>query len=165
VKEIPLKDRGMILVDDEDYPWVSRFVWQPQPGSTTYYAVRLYHVGRGATRRGVPLLLHRLLLPCEPGCEIDHIDGNGLNNQKKNLRLVSTSQNQMNRSAGLRNNSSRYKGVSFNRKNGTWHAYIKAAGKRRHLGYFADEREAAFAYNKAAVELFGEYARPNVIEG
>jgi hypothetical protein len=128
---------------------------------------RKFSYKRGVKREGFVLFMHRLLLSVARGRVVDHLDGNGLNNQKVNLRQVSTRQNQMNRrpnQAG-RPRSSRYKGVSRTGKCTTWQAKIVVEGKRVPLGRFKREVDAARAYNKAAVEYFGEYARLNDIPG
>lgn len=98
------------------------------------------------------------------GMEIDHIDNNRLNDHLSNLRLATRSQNQANCSGRNRlNKKSRYKGVSPNRSN--WQAKIRKNNKIICLGTFDTQEKAACAYNKKAVELFGEYARLNVVGG
>jgi hypothetical protein len=89
---------------------------------------------------------------------VDHINGNGLDNRDENLRLATNSQNQMN-SRKRSGTSSRYKGVSLQRKR--WRAQIKLDGKLIYLGMFDTEEQAAMAYDYAAIELFGEFSRIN----
>lgn len=93
-----------------------------------------------------------------PEHDIDHRDGNETNNKFDNLRECSHSQNMGNRKVGV-NNTSGFKGVSFHKKNQKWRAYITLDKRRRCLGYFDDPASAGDAYFKAAVELFGEFAR------
>jgi len=104
--------------------------------------------------------MHRFILNAPRHKLVDHIDGNGLNNRKANLRLCNHSQNAWNR----RPNSgchSKYKGVYWNKDKKKWHATISKSYKRIHLGYFDNEIEAARAYDKKAKEFFGEFAYLN----
>lgn len=88
--------------------------------------------------------------------EVDHVDGNGLNCQRGNLRPATSAQNKQNQGRH-RDNATGIKGVS--RRRGKWRAQITANGKRQHLGDFETPQEAAVAYQKAAKEAFGEFAR------
>ena len=92
--------------------------------------------------------------------DVDHIDGNGLNNQHSNLRIATRSQNLANRGS-QENNTSGYKGVCWNKKLQKWIAKICIKGETIHIGCFIDKFEAARAYNIAAGRLFGEYAKLN----
>jgi len=96
------------------------------------------------------------------GFDTDHCDGNGLNNQRHNLRPAARSQNNQNghKRAAC---SSKFKGVSWDKKAAKWRAYIRVNAHLRHLGYFQDEQQAATAYNEAAVCLFREFAKTNQI--
>ena len=93
---------------------------------------------------------------------IDHIDRDKANNNIENLREVTLQQNNMNRKSH-KNTSSIYKGVSWDKRYQKWKSQIEINGKSIHLGYFKSETEAAIAYNRAAIELFGEYAKLNEI--
>lgn len=119
---------------------------------------------KGTNRVEVFTRIHRLLLGAtDPKIQVDHINGNKLDNRKKNLRLATNQQNQYN--VGLRkDNTSGYKGVSWYKKGKKWHAAIRNGNKSIHLGYFKTAVEAARAYDKAAVEFFGEYAYLNFPE-
>lgn len=103
--------------------------------------------------------MHRLILGVtNPKIKIDHRDGNGLNNQRHNLREATQAQNLAN--SRPRSGSSRFKGVTF-RSPDKWIAQISKDGKHTYLGIFRDEFDAATAYNFAAIEMFGEFARLN----
>ena len=96
----------------------------------------------------------------------DHKDCNPFNNQKENLREATNSQNQANRLKWLdSSHSSKYKGVSYIKRVEKYTAQITVKYRKMHLGYFLKEKEAAIAYNKKAVELFGEFAQLNVVDG
>lgn len=147
---IPLNSKkypGLVAVIDEaDYELVSQFKWHPRKsGDGRIYA--------HSTRAGQ---MHYLITGYEM---TDHIDGDGLNNRRSNLRPVNHAQNQMNRRP--QGGSSRYKGVHWFKPQKKWVARIVLNGRKVHLGYFTDEVEAAKAYDAAAVKHFGDYARPN----
>lgn len=152
MKQIPLTQGHYAVVDDKDYERVAAKKWCFNGG----YAVR---------QQGV--LMHRFVLDAPKGAHVDHINGNGLDNRRSNLRLATSSQNQANR-AGKRGTLSRFKGVTISvRKNGTkrWFATVKHEGRTHSAGTHLSEIAAAEAYNRKAVELFGKFARLNVTAG
>ena len=106
--------------------------------------------------------MHRLILNAKKGEQVDHINRNGLDNRKKNLRLCSHSQNGINRPF-QKNNSSGFKGVHKYKYGGKWEVSIEKGGKNFYVGVFSDKKEAALAYNKKAKELFGEFAYQNPV--
>lgn len=151
---IPLSRDLSALVDYEDLELLSEYNWWAYRGWTGYYAVQ----GRKKGTKEI-VYMHRVILglgPDDP--EVDHKDGDPLNNQKENLRLATRSQ-QLANSVKRPGTSSRYKGVT--RHQGRWMAQIKVNGKHIYLGMFGDEEDAARAYDKAAKEAFGEFAKPN----
>lgn len=93
--------------------------------------------------------------------DLDHIDGDGTNNKLNNLRLATRSQNNFNRRKQTKPASSQYKGVSYDKRHSKWHTYIRQDGKKKTIGYFATEEEAARVYDTHALLLCGEYARLN----
>ena len=153
MKLIRLPGGQFAKVDDEDF---ERLVALPWHLSTNGYAVCRHGPRKGPK---VTTRMHRAVFG-DAATDIDHIDGDKLNNQRSNLRLATRSQNNMNakKRAGC---ASPFKGVSWSRQKGKWHSRIKLGGKARHLGYFDDESTAAQAYNSAAKQLFGEFARVN----
>lgn len=151
MKEIKLDNNIITTIDDEDYDRVSQYKW--------CYKARGY-----AIRYGDNVRMHRYILNItDPKIQIDHRNGNKLCNEKWNLRIATTSQNQANRPK-LVNGTSKYKGVRRH-KQGKWEARITYRYKVIQIGLFVTEDEAALAYNKKATELFGEFAYLNIIGG
>lgn len=152
MKLIPLSRGLSAKVDDADFEEVCRHKWY---ASTTGYAVRNALVdGRVTTVK-----MHRILTSAQPGLEVDHIDGDRLNNQRANLRPANRTENL--RNSMKRGRTSRFKGVYWLTANGRWRAKIKADGRYVHLGLFDHEESAARAYDDAARTYFGEFARTN----
>lgn len=112
---------------------------------------------------GKAVKMHRLLTGADAGEYVDHIDGNPLNNVISNLRICTKKQNEYNQKRRM-DNSSGYKGVSYCNRRKRYRAYINKDGHQFHVGYYHHAEEAANAYNKKAKELFGDYARLNVVE-
>jgi len=104
--------------------------------------------------------MHRLIMKNPDNLDVDHIDGDRLDNQKSNLRKATQSQNSMNQK-NQSGRSSNFKGVCWHTRDHKHQAYIKINQKRKHIGYFDSEIEAAKAYNAAAIKYFGEFARLN----
>lgn len=160
MKEIKLSQGKVALVDDEDHEKLIPYGW--------YYNERYAK----ATINYKKVYLHKFLVSCPNGMQVDHIDGDTLNNQKCNLRIVNNSQNTKNR-PGDKNSTSKYKGVSLRvaidrrrKKEYThvsWVANICYNGIRVCLGRFKTEIEAAIAYNEAAKKHHGEFAKLNII--
>jgi hypothetical protein len=113
-----------------------------------------------ASRNPKTFLMHRLIAEAPRGCIVDHVDGNGLNNKKNNLRLCTYSDNASNKTP-KKGGSSRYLGVSWVSKKKSWVAQIFKNGKPFYLGGFKVEKDAALAYDRAAKEIHGDFARLN----
>jgi hypothetical protein len=164
-----------ITIDTEDWDKVKEYRWSIKGSSTqTYpYAITfILHPGGGhreykdgyRRRRYVGLLFHHLIIGKPPkGMVVDHVQHDGLDNRKENLRIVTFQQNHWNRK-GQRNSSSNYKGVSLQKTSKKWMSQLWTNGKRIYIGSFSCEHEAALAYNKKAVELWGESALLNEVE-
>lgn len=159
MKEIELKDGLKLLLDDDDFEKYKDTVWFLRQKCNTYYAARSIKVD-GKWKHAY---IHHYIMPVSKGIEVDHIDGNGLNNTKANLRYCTKAQNQHNRRKSR--GRSQYKGVVFQKKNGYWLSVIKVFTKAMSLGLYLTEIEAARAYDYAACKYFGEFAKLNFQEG
>jgi len=124
-----------------------------------FYAVR----GLWINDKKTNILMHREIMNAEKGQMIDHIDGSGINNTKKNLRFCTYLQNARNRKPG-KDSASKYIGVCWHKKNKRWVASIHPNRESKYLGCYKSEKEAAGVYNKAALKYYGEFARLNVIQ-
>lgn len=144
-------------IDHADYPLVEQYHWTlfVPKGRGTRYALGWLN-GYGGR-------LHRLIMSKPPG-QVDHRDGDGLNNTRANLRLASASQNQWNKGR-YRNNTSGYIGVSWSRSRSRWEAYVSKGGRRHAVGFYDDPVAAAKARDETAVSLHGPFARLNFPEG
>lgn len=161
MKRIPLSQGKFALVDDEDFEFLSQWKWGLDRSGSGYASRNAYLGGGRKNPKRQTIRMHRLILGL-PG-DVDHIDGDGLNNQKSNLRPCGARQNAQNRRV-YSNNSSGYKGVCFNTRDNKYQANIRVDGRLKFLGYFKDAAGAATAYNEAANKYFGEFARPNIIK-
>lgn len=153
-REIQLTQGKVAIVDGEDYEKISKYKWN------------LHNAGyahRNPLEDNLSTLMHRVVFDLKKGdkSEIDHINGNRLDNRRCNLRFVTRSKNNMNRR--VTNGASGYKGVSWFKPVKKWRVYIKLNGKQKCLGYFSDKKAAAQAYNDAATKYFREYAALNKI--
>ena len=162
LRTIELTKGYVTLVDDEDYEWLSEHKWYVSNYSknNTQYAKR--NTKKCESEKQRTMRMHRLIMNCSLDMMVDHIDGNGLNNQRSNLRLATRSENGRNQGIS-RANTSGYKGVSFNIRDSMWCAYIVINGIKKHICSTNNVIESAVAYNKAALEMFGEFAKLNVI--
>jgi len=152
VKQIPLTKGFYAYVDAEDYEWLSQWRWRVYGGG---YAVRW--------EKRKLIFMHRQIMQPPKGKVVDHVNGNGFDNTRANMRNITPQQNSCNRSKQV-GTISMYKGVDYDKRSDQWYARIRVHGKLLHLGYFDTEVEAARAYDRGAVELFGEFAGLNFPE-
>lgn len=153
MKTIPLTKRKMALVDDEDYEWLMQWKWHVIECEKNFYARR--------NHKGKTIYMHRLIMGACAGQQTDHKNCNGLNNQKQNLRFCSNAQNQYNQKSYI-GHTSKFRGVCWHKVAKKWQASIRHHYHLIYLGLFGNEFEAAKAYDRAAVEKYGEYAHLNI---
>ena len=147
-----MSNGASFIFDEADLPLIKKHTWSNARG----------HIRTLIDNRTV--YLHRLIMGLPDEFEIDHINMDKTDNRRCNLRIATHSENQMNR--GVRcDNTSGFKGVCLDKRTDKYFAYINASGKRTYLGTFDDKYHAAEAYDKAAILLHGEYARPNFMKG
>jgi hypothetical protein len=162
-RKIKLTQGKFAIVDAEDFEQLNKFKWYPEKSRRTFYAIR-NEKKQGCGNKQIIVKMHRLIMNSPPDLSIDHINHNGLDNRKANLRIVSQTQNVWNARKWATKCSSRYKGVNFTKMNNKWRAKIMHKRKWFNLGYFDDEESAARAYDAKARELFGEYSCLNFPE-
>lgn len=161
VVEVPIHSRkypGLVaLINADDLPLVEGYRWNTRKDGERFYAV--HHVY--PSEKKTTIRMHCLILPNPPeGHEIDHINRDGLDNRRSNLRFVTRGQNLCNRRPNM-NGSSRFKGVHWESDRSRWIATVTVNGRRRKIGRFTDEIEAAHAADSAAIEHYGEHAYLN----
>lgn len=144
MKKIPLSQGKFALVDDADFEWLNQWSWCYNKG----YAVR----------NKKPRSMARLLLDAPASMQVDHKNGDSLDNRRENIRLATQAENQHNRRVFAKNKSG-YKGVDLFHKR--WRAQIKFNNKKIYLGYYDTPEDAARAYDKAARLYFKEFASLN----
>lgn len=153
MKEIKLTQGKVAFVDDADFEWLNQWKWSLLKTPNTSYAVRGHE--------GKAILMHRLILGLGTSKMLaDHRDGNGLNNQRSNIRTATRCQNKCN-AGSHRGSSSFFVGVSWHSSKKRWRSQIMFNKKSKHLGTFKDEKDAALAYNNAAIQMHGQFAKLN----
>lgn len=144
--------KGDVLVDDEDYEWLSRFSWH----ASTYNKSDIRYPQ--AVVGGYPVLMHNLIMPLYDGRMPDHRDRDGFNNQKSNLRPATKSQNMANKPP---RKGQKYKGITYANNDKRWRAQISNEGKTKYISQHKTPEEAAMAYDREAFAIFGEFAYIN----
>jgi len=152
------------IVDDEDFEYLNQWKWTLSPQG---YAVRRIHTRLGIGEyAGEIIFMHRLTMDCPKNKNIDHKNGNKVDNRKDNLRLCNQSQNGANSKIRI-NNTTGYKGVKIDKRQPgrPYIAEITVNRKVIYLGGHSTKEEAATSYNRAAIKYFGQFARLNEIGG
>lgn len=165
MKIIPLTKGYKAIVDDEDYEKVSQYKWYANIKNdySTPYAYRKQWISE--KKKYISIAMHRFVFGLVTGyLDVDHRNGNTLDNRKENLRVATHQDNMRNRKV---NSKRGYKGVSYCNRDKLikkWRAYIQIKGKFRNLGYFMTAEEGAKAYDIAAKEYYKDFARLNFPE-
>ncbi len=141
-----------VLIDDEDYDKIKESSWL---FSGRYAYRQVWNKGKGKTE-----YMHRIIMGNPKNLEIDHINGNGIDNRKSNLRFATHKQNMANQKS-CKTATSQFKGVCWVKRDKKWEASIQTDNRTKHLGYYENEADAAKAYDKEAIKLFGSFARLN----
>lgn len=150
--------KGMFtLVDDDVYEKYKSLSWHAHNRQGKYYANHSAFSNVNGVKKVKSVSLHRLITNAPKGVEVDHINGDPLDNRRANLRFCNRSENTRN-SIKRSDNTSGYKGVAFSKRINKWRAYIYFEKKQKHLGYFDSVKDAARAYSEAANKYFKEFA-------
>ena len=160
MREIPLTQGYVAMVDDEDYEELAQYKWRilKAMGGRKLYARR--SLARTPEGKRPQILMHTQIMKTPEGLEVDHENGNGLDNRRTNLRVGTHQENIRNRGPNP-DTESGFKGVCRTSDGRYWQVTINDGSGNRYLGYFTDPVEAARVYDAAAIECHGEFAHPN----
>ena len=150
-----LSNGGITFVDDSDFEWLNQWKWTRDGYG---YVLRFF----GARNNQKQIRIHRAILNAPEGIQVDHINGNPLDNRRKNLRLCTNSQNQMNKKV-RRDNKTGFKGVTLHKSTGLYMARLKKDGVLLHCTYHKTPEKAHRAYEQAAIEYHGDFAKVDSI--
>lgn len=152
--KIPLTKNRFAFIDRQDYDKIKQWKWTCGGSITKKFYARRYSKGK-------TIYMHRQIMDF-PDLEVDHVNGNTLDNRRKNLRIATHTENSKNRMVN-KNSSSQLKGIWWYEKLKRWQVYIKTDRKRKYLGVFKDKILASKAYNDAALKYHGKYAKFNKV--
>lgn len=155
VAYVPLSQGMEAIIDAADVPVVGGMNWCANRIKGSIYAVRSRFADDG---RHIGLMMHRLIMDAPAGSVVDHINGDGLDNRRENLRIATHAENLRNSRLSCRNTSG-VKGVCWDKGHKKWAAFISVSGKVHRLGRFSDKGDAARAYAEASRRLHGEFGR------
>ena len=156
MEKIKLTQGEYAIVDWDDFRKLSKHKWHAHKRHNLWYALRTINVNS----KQKTIRMHRLVLKAKEGDYVDHINGNGLDNRKNNLRLCNHKQNAAN-SRISKNNTSGYKGVCWDKSRSKWIATIRVNYRKLNLGRYDNILDAAAAYDRYAIMWFGEFAKTN----
>jgi len=152
MKTIVLTQNKFTIVNNKDFKYLNQFTWFTMKKRNKFYVC--------GSVNGKKVYMHRLLLNAKKNQYVDHINGNPLDNRKQNLRLCSNSENLRNRTKNS-NNTSGFKGVWRNKISKCWIVTLTIKGKSKYFGAFKNKKDAAKAYDKAALKYYKEFAKLN----
>ena len=161
MKKIPLTKGKFALVDDDDFKKLSKYSWRYHRGGRCEYARRVPLVNDSPDVANY-FSMHRQILKAKCGTRIDHINGNGLDNRRSNLRYCNHSENICNRRLNI-NNKSGFKGVFFDKRIKKWTVSISKNRVLYRVGAYNTAHDAMIAYDAAAAVLHGKFARTNAM--
>lgn len=153
----------MVFFDDDDYDLIRKYRWMIAKGKKGVFYARGY-IGKKQGGGGVfeKTRMHRLIMNCPDNLQVDHINGNGLDNRRINLRIATNAENCRNKKPHA-DSLTGYKGITFIKKKKLFYARIRVDGKLKSLGRSKDLKSAVIRYNNAALKYFGEFAYLNKI--
>jgi|6_EtaG_2_1085325.scaffolds.fasta_scaffold08028_3 hypothetical protein len=157
MKKIKLSQGKYALVDDEDFEYLNNYKWSALKDNKTYYAVSSLIIDP-VTKKKKAIKMHRVIMKTPKGMDTDHINGDGLDNRRENLRVCTHAENSRNRGIN-KNNTSGYKGVYWKKDRKKWAAQIRNNGKVVGLGGFDRKEQAYAAYCQAAKEFYKDFAK------
>lgn len=155
MKRIKLTQGKFALVDDNDFENLNKYNWYTDKRGDTFYARRKFPMGGG---KQTSVGMHTMIMGIPKGMSTDHIDGNGLNNQRDNLRVCTSGENQRNRGKTIRNTSG-FKGVHWSKRDRRWQARIGVDGTRIYLGNFKNKIDAYDAYCRGCERFHGNFSK------
>jgi len=159
-RRIPLTQGKYAIVDVGDFEGLSKYKWHVVYGRYTFYAERVIRVG--VEKQRVAIKMHREIIDVCAGKFVDHINHNGLDNRRANLRPATRTENNRNRRKGKKRTfGSKYKGVTWYKNGKLWAVRIRVICKSKFMGSFKNEIEAAKVYDGAAKKYHGEFASLN----
>ncbi len=158
MRKIKLTQNKYALVDNEDFHSLNQYKWYASKEGHTFYATRVTKNPKGSKVRQARVKMHRVIMKTPVGMETDHIDKNGLNNQRSNLRICTKAENRRNQTI-YKNNTSGFKGVSFIPNRNKWRAAITLNRKNINLGDFKAAELADEAYKEASIKYHGAFSR------
>jgi hypothetical protein len=159
MKTIVISNGSTVLVDDKDFEALSQYKWTAHVNRTTCYAIRRQRISED--RPGSIVYMHRQIMCPMEGMVVDHINKDGLDNRRENLRICSQTENLRNQRPRS-NKRSKFKGVSWNENDMAYHSRLQFGGRGVWLGMYKSEVDAAKAYDAGAIHYYGKYALTNV---